>query len=352
MKKSAHKGVRRLMEIRELDRQISSKSIAGLYFFYGSEQFLAEHKIKVIKAQLVGGDLEDLNFVRLEGKKVSAADIEREVMTVPAMAEKRLVVVQNSGIFDNAKSKDFKAVCEILADLPDYLCLIFTERDFDKKKEKNLDVFKKYGNVIKFDPLSPVQLERWLEKLFEDSGKTILSRDLQTMISRSGQSMQSLFNEYQKLVSFLGERTKVTAEDICAVVSKSTETRIFELVENISLGKDKGVFDELEAMRASGENPATVMSLITSSLCDLLLVKQLLLDKLGTGQIAQYFEPRKPDFVIRKLVDQSKRFDEKYLIVMTLKGLEYTAQVRSGALDKWIAAEMYAALLLNKPNKF
>ena len=336
------------MEIKDLDKQISSGSLGSLYFFWGDEQFLMEHKIKSIKSRLVDKDFEDFNFARLDGKKTSAADIRREVMAVPAMAEKRMVVVRGSGIFGNAKGKDFKEVCGLLEDIPDYLCIVFAEPDFDKKKEKNLDIFKKHGQIVKFDPLSPVQLERWLEKLFEEKCKSVLSRDLQTMIGLCGQSMATLFNEYQKLLSFVGERTKITDEDIKAVVSKSTETRIFELIDNIALGRPKGVFDELSAMRAAGENPSTVMSLIISRLSELLMVKQLNTDKLSRDKIAAYFEPRKPDFVVGKLLDQSKGFSEEYLIKMTLKGPEYTASVRSGLLDKWIAVEMYASELLKK----
>ncbi|MBE7032478.1 MAG: DNA polymerase III subunit delta [Ruminococcaceae bacterium] len=336
------------MEIKDLDKQISSGNLGKLYFFYGDEQFLMEHKIKSIKNKLIAKDFADFNFVRLDGKKTTAADIRREVMAVPAMSDMRMVVVQNTGIFGNAKLRDFKEVCELLEDIPEYLCLIFTERDFDKKKEKNLDLFKKHGEVVKFDLLSPVQLERWLEKLFESKGKSVLSTDLQTMIDLCGQNMSNLFNEYQKLLSFLGERTKLTEDDIRAVVSKSTATRIFEVIDSIALGKAKGVFDELSAMRAAGENPSTIMSLITTRLSELLMVKQLGFDKLSRDKIAEYFEPRKPSFVVGKLIDQSKGFSEEYLIKMTLKGPEYTAAVRSGLLDKWVAVEMYASELLKK----
>ena len=336
------------MEPKDLDKQLSSGKLRNLYFFYGAEQFLMEHKIKSIKKLLVAGDFEELNFARLNNKKISAADINREVMAVPVMAEKRVVVVQNSGIFGNSKAKDFTALNEILTDIPDYLCLIFTEQEFDKKKEKNLDTLKKYGEVVKFDPLSPTQLERWLEKLFEEKGKNILSRELSSIISLAGQSMAVLYSEYCKLVSFVGERTKITAEDVAAVVSKSTDTRIFDVIDNIALGRSRGVFTELNALKAAGENPSTVLSLISTRLGELLMVKQLLCDKLSRDKIGEYFEPRRPSFVISKLEEQSRRFSEEYLKEMTLLGPEYTAAVRSGQLDKWAAVEMYAAKLLQK----
>lgn len=335
------------MEIKELDRQISNGSIGRLYFFYGSEQFLMEHKLKSIKNRLVDGDFKELNHSLLDGKKITAADIARETAAVPVMADRRMVVVKNSGIFSNAKTADFAAVCKLIGELPDYLCLIFTEREFDKKKEKNLDTLKKHGEAVKFDPLSEVQLERWLEKLFEDNGKTILRCDISTMLSLCGQNMAVLFNETAKLLSYIGEHTKITAEDIASVVSKSTEARIFDVIDNIALGKSKNVFDELYALKSMGENPSTVLSLISSRLGELLTVKQLISDKMSRDKIAEYLEPKRPAFVVGKLEEQGRRLSEDYLIKMTLKGPEYTAAVRSGKLDKWAAVEMYALELLN-----
>lgn len=338
------------MDIKELDKQIQSGEVGSLYFFYGEEQFLLENKIKSIKKRLLAPDFADLNYVQLDEKKLSLQQLTDELMSVPVMSDKKMVVVKNSGVFGNQKLTDYKRVCELLEDIPDYLCVIFTEKDFEKKKEKNLDPLRKHGQVVGFDLLSPVQLERWLDKLFSDKEKSVLPRDLNTMIRLCGQSMAALFNEYNKVLSYVGERQKITEADIAAVVSKSTETRIFDVIDSIASGRSQGVFDELGALRASGENPSTVLSLLSSRIGELLMVKQLGIDKLPSGKIAAYFEPKRPSFVVDKLIDCSKRFSEEYLCQMTLLGPQYTAEVRSGCLDKWVAVEMYAAKLLEKAN--
>lgn len=334
------------MEIRELDRQIQSKALGSLYFFYGEEQFLMENKIRAMKKALLSPDFEDLNYVCLEEKKLAFSRLVDELMSVPVMDERKMIVVKNSGFFNNAKLNDYKSLCEQLSDIPEYLCVVFCEREFDKKKEKNLDVVRQNGEIIKFETLSPVQLERWLDKLFSDNNKSILPRDIATIIRLCGQSMASLFGEANKLINYVGEREKITADDVAAVVSKSTEARLFDVIDSLASGRSQGVFDELAALRASGENPSTILSLLSSRMGELLMVKQLGYDKLSNEKIAAYFEPKRPSFVVGKLVDQAKRFSEEYLARMTLLGPEYTAAVRSGELDKWAAVEMYAARLL------
>ena len=335
------------MEIKDLDRQIKEGRLGRLYFFYGEEQFLMESKIKSIRNTLLSPDFADLNFVRLEEKKLPFARISDELLSVPVMSDKKIVLIKNSGIFSNAKLTDYKNVCDLISDIPDYMCVIFTEKEFDKKKEKNLEPLKKYGEVIKFDPLPPVQLERWLDKMFSDKGKRILPRDISTIIKLCGQNMSVLFNEFNKLLSFVGDREKITDQDISAVVSRSTEARLFDVIDSLASGRSRDVFRELEALRASGENPSTLLSLLSARMGELLMVKQLGFDKLSPEKIATYFEPRRPSFVVTKLAEQAKPFSEEYLTQMTLMGPEYTALVRSGKLDKWVAVEMYAARLLD-----
>lgn len=336
------------MEPKDLDKQISSNKIGQLYFFFGEEQFLLENKIKSIKSHLIDSDFEEFNYIKLNEKKITAADIENHILSVPVMSEKKLVVVSNCGIFGNAKSKEFIALCELISDLPEYITLIFTEREFDKKKEKNLDIFKKHGEIVKFEPLSPKQLELWLEKLLEEKGKTALSSDLSKMVALCGQSMSAVYTEFCKLVNFVGDRNKITSDDISAVVSKTVDARIFDIIDDIAEGRTKTVFEELGALRFSGENSSTVLSLISTRISELLMVKQLLEDKLSAEKINEYFEPRRHPYVIKKLSEQCRRFSLPYLKKMTLKGTEYAYSVRSGLLDKWVAVEMYVAELLEK----
>lgn len=334
------------MEIRELDKQISTGNIAKLYFFFGPEQFLLEKKIASIKNKVIPSELEEFNYIKFDSKKVSAEDIILALRSVPVMSEKIMVVVKNSGIFENSKQKDFTRICDELSLLPDYICVIFTEDDFSKKKEKNLEVFK--GNVVKFDFLPQTQFELWLEKMFDEQGKSILMRDIKEISERCGFSMANAYNEFNKLIAYVGERTQITHEDVDRVVTKTIDAKIFDIIDNIALKKTSQTLADIRALEASGENASMVMTLISTRISELLMVKHLLSERLGSKEIAEYFEPKRPPFVVDKLISQSKKFEEEYLKRMTLKGLKYTADVRSGLLDKWVAAEMYVAEMINK----
>lgn len=334
------------MDIKELDRQISSNRLDRCYFFCGEEQFLMDSKIRAIKKKLISPDFEELNFIRIEGKRIPADEIIEACQNYPVMSDKKMIVVRECGIFNNAKLNDFSKLVSELEDLPDFLCIIFTEREFDKKKEKNLDVFKKNGQIVRFDPLPPNQIELWLEKMFENAGKRIISRDLTYMVRLCGTSMSAAYNEYNKLINYLGDRVKITKEDIDAVVAKTVEARVFDMLDNVAENRGTKVMEELYALKICGENPSAVLTLLNSRFAELLMVKQLSAEGLSSAKLAEYFEPKRPPFVVSKLIGQCKKFGEPYLIRMTEKGLRYAYEVRCGLLDKWAAVEMYVAELV------
>lgn len=307
-----------------------------------------ENKISSMKKRLIASGAEEFDYIKLEGKKVSAEEILRTLQSVPVMSDRVMVVVKNSGIFDNASAKGFSRLAEELKALPEYMCVVFTEKEFNRKKEKNLEVFKPGGGIVRFNYLTPKQLELWLEKLFENDGKRILARELTEIVSRCGHSMANVYNEYCKLIGFVGEREQITAEDVERVVSKSVDARIFDVIDNIAESRTARVFEEMKALSAAGENPSVIMSLLTGRMAELLMVKQLSAERLDAKKMYEYFEPKRPPFVVNKLLEQSRRFGEDYLKRMTLKGLEYTSEVREGRLDKWAAVEMYIAELIKR----
>ena len=338
------------MEIKDLDREIKSGAIRNLYFFYGEEQFLMENKIKSIKNRLLDPSFADLNYVCLEEKKLPISRVRDELMSLPAMSDAKMIVIKNSGLFGNAKLSAYKELCELLEDIPEYLYVIFTEREFDKKKEKNLEIIRKNGEIVKFDYLSPVQLERWLDKYFTDHKKSIIPRDINIMINRCGQNMATLYNEANKLINYAGDRTKITREDVEELVPKSTETQIFDLIDRIAAGKGEAVFEEIQHLCQSrgGEEPSTILTLLCSRVGELLTVKQLSMDGIKPDSMTSSFEPRKPSFVIKKLLDQSRSFTEAQLVQFLRLGIDYTAKIRSGILAPRTALEMYVAELIQR----
>ena len=336
------------MTVEELNKQIKSGSFKPVYFFFGDEQYLLAHKIDAIKKKLISPGMEDFNLFRFEGKKIDINGVFEAVEQFPQMSEGKVVIVKNSGFFNNASSKEYKRIKEEAADLPEYTCLIFVEESFDKKKEKNLKIIEDVGGVVSFDYLPVNKVEIWLEDKFSKEEKMIAPKEVSYMIRLCGQSLGKIQTEFEKLLNYVGDRNKVTREDIDAVVDKTVEYRVYDMLDNIMAGRSSLANEQMKYLKDNNEQPTDILGIMMGKLSELLMCKLLSENGVSPQEMLDYFDFKRPMFVVNKTIQESKRYGEPYLKRMIKKGLEYDVDIKSGLIDGWTAAELYLAELIKK----
>ena len=335
------------MTIEDLKKQIKSGKFLKSYFFFGEETFLMDSRLKQIENKLIAPDFKAFNLFKLEGVDVSFDDVTECVMQFPQMSEKKLIEVRNAGWFNNASYSIFKQVRELVSDIPDYLCLIFIEEKFDAKKIKNLKFFEESGGgVLEFKQLSGAQIEIWLTDRAEKIGKMVLSKDMNYLARLCGFSLGKASSEFSKLVNYVGDRNKITREDINAIVQKSVDYRVYDILENIIECRRGAAWEQLEYLKQSRETPVRILGIMSGKISEMLMCKTLNEEGLSPEEMMGYFDFHRPAFAVKKTISESKRFGENFLIRMQQKGLEYDYKIKSGALDGWAAVEMYLAELL------
>ena len=329
-----------------LSKELKAGRLRPVYFFYGDERFLLENRLNSIRKRTVAPGFEDFNFFRFSGKKVSLEAVIEAVEQFPQMSDKKLVLVQDSGFLQNAAAKEYKRIKTLVGELPDYVCLVFTEEAFDKKKEKNLAFIEEAGGgVVAFDYLPAGKLELWIEERFEKAGIRVLTSDISYLVRICGQSMGKLDMEFQKLTSYLGSRTKLTRADIDAVVDRTVEYRVYDMLANMIDSRSEKAREQLKFLQDTKEKPHVVLGIMMGKLSELLLCKRLKEDGLSQQEIGQYFDFKRPAFAVKKTIEESKRFGEPYLMRMLDKGLKYDLDIKTGRMDGWTAVELYLAEL-------
>lgn len=333
------------MTLTELNNAIKSKKLAGAFFFYGDERYLLEDKIKTIQKKIVAPGTEAFNLIKFSGKKTSAAEIIEAINRFPQMSEMKLIVVSETGIFNNATLSDFKLMRDAVGHISSDTCIIFTEDKFDKKKLKNLAFIEKSGGIVQFEYMPVNKLCVWIETLLKKQGKDILDRDIRYITELCGQSLAKLSAECDKLVNYTGDRTKITREDIDAVVDRTVEYRTYDMLDNMISGNSKKAYEQLKYLFDTGEDPFYVLGLMMSRLSELLMCKLLREEGLSNEEIGGYFDFKRPAFAVTKTVNESRRFGEEYLKRMIDKGLYYDIECKLGKLEPHTAVEMYLAEL-------
>ena len=127
--------------MKMLAEDIKNGSFKTSYLLYGEEAYLRSQYKNKLKEALVNPD-DTMNFSRFEGKGTDPAEIISLADTLPFFADRRLILIEDSGFFKNK--------CDELADyipkLPDTTCLLFVETEVDKRSRLYKAV-QKYGRT-------------------------------------------------------------------------------------------------------------------------------------------------------------------------------------------------------------
>ena len=83
------------MDILSLMRGLSVENLAPVYLLHGEEPFLIERFVEALKAIAVSGPMGSFNYSRKKASEVTGAQVVAEVKSLPMMAARRLVIVDD-----------------------------------------------------------------------------------------------------------------------------------------------------------------------------------------------------------------------------------------------------------------
>lgn len=90
--------------MKNLNEDLKTGNIKQAYLLYGEEAYLKkQYRDRLTKAVLPEGDT--VNYAHYEGKGINVPEIIDLAETIPFFAEKRLIVMEDSGLFKNADAK-------------------------------------------------------------------------------------------------------------------------------------------------------------------------------------------------------------------------------------------------------
>ena len=240
------------MTIQELEKELKSNILDGIYLLYGEETFLLESSLKKMK-KLFGEMILGINYIQIDESNVEELISDLET---PAFGyEKKLVIVKNSGLFkkegkrENQKLKELKEkvhkyFSENVEDISQYNIVIFIEQEIEKNNLYKL--LDKQGKVCSFEKQTPSQIISRLKVIYNAYKVHIDDVTLKYLIEACGTSMQELINESRKLIEYAGGNGIVNKNDIDLLCIKEVDAVIFTLTD--SLGK-KDISAALETLK-------------------------------------------------------------------------------------------------------
>lgn len=327
--------------MRSIDSEIEQQAFKRIYLLFGKEHYLLKDNRERLLKALGVTDRKDMNFTLLSEKDFNVPTLISDSDTLPFFADRRVILVEESGYFKgNKKEKD--RLVKYIPDIPETTVIVFVESEVDKR-DKLYKAVAKNGTAEEFVIGDQNEMFRWIGGRLSADGIRMRHDAWNEFYLRCGSSMDLMDAEYQKLSAYCWEKKQIEKSDVEAICANASETKIFALSDAISERNAARVFDVYHDMLRQNEKAPGILALIQRQLMQLYDLK--LMDRDGVS----FADKKKKlgisyDFIIRKLETYQKRFKEDELRRLLRKAADYEEDFKSGRIEDSIAVE----LLLNE----
>lgn len=314
-----------------LNQDIKEGAFKPVYLIYGEEEFLKNSYKNKLRTAIVGDD--PMNFSRFEGKGLDIDELIRLADTMPFFAERRLILVEDSGFFKGAQ----EALNGYLPSMPKSTCLLFVEREVDKRGKLYKKV-KAMGYAAEMARQNVSQLSKWAGTILAKEGKKITGHTMELFLGMTGDDMENIRMELEKLIAYTLGRDVITDEDVEAVCTVRVSNRIFEMVAAIVNRQTKKAMNLYEDLLTLKEPPMRILFLIARQFNQLLQVGELM--EKGMDRSAIALRLKLQPFVVGKVMPQARQFSREQILSYVNLCVEAEEAVKTGRLSDRLAVEL------------
>lgn len=318
--------------MKSIQEDIKTGNFRQAYLLYGDEAYLRQqYKHNLVKALNPDGDT--MNFTKYEGKGIDVKELIDLCETMPFFAERRVVLLEDTGFFKNKCDE----LADYLKELPDYLYLIFAETEVDKRS-RMYKALQKCGRAVEFAVQDEKTLMRWAAGILGKEGKKITQRDMELLLTRTGTDMGNLRMELEKLISYTAGRDIVDARDIQEVCTTQTTNKIFDMVRAVTEKNQKRALELYYDLLTLKEPPMRILFLLAKQYRQLLLTKKMTIEGASQNEIATRLGV--PSFVVRNVASCARAYEVGELEQAVEDFVEAEEAVKTGRLGDVLSVEL------------
>lgn len=255
--------------MQRIAEDIKTGQLKQIYLLYGEERYLVrQYRDRLIKALL--GDGNEMNLNRYEGKGVVVPEIIGMAETMPFFSDRRVIVMENTDLFKSGGDK----LSEYLKKPAESSSFVLVEQEVDKRSSLYKTV-KKMGYAAQFDRQNEETLKKWVCGILKKEKKQISSQTLQLFLDGTGDDMENIRGELEKLLCYCIDKDVITSEDVKEICVPQIQDNIFKMIGAIADGNGEKALQFYYDLLALRVPPMRILNLITRQFNQMLQVKEL-----------------------------------------------------------------------------
>ena len=236
-----------------------------LQLLYGTNIIRIEDKIKSIAKEYVG-TLDDFNYTKINFKDTPAEQIIEEAQTLPFLADRKVIVVEEAVLFTAQKTgtavnHNIDLLIDYLKNKSDDTLIIFTviTEKLDERK-KITKLMAERGKQIEINEMNEKELTNYVRSVFDRNELEISTEALNLLLEKTSYKYEAVHNEVTKLVLYA--EGNVTVDDVENVVSVSLEQNVFLLTDFILKNEKQKAVRLARELILQKEEPMKLLHLV------------------------------------------------------------------------------------------
>lgn len=264
-----------------INQNIKSGEFAKIYLLYGKERYLVnQYRDKLLGALTDKAD--NLNFMKFAGNGINTQEIIDFSNEMPFFADRRVVLVENSGLFKSS-NEDF---AKKLINIEDTSVVIFVEMEVDTRY-KLFKAVDKSGEALEFVTPDEKMMVTWVRSLFRESEVATTDTAIYRIIECAKMDMNCIKNDVDKMISYAGDTKQVSEHDVELLCSQDAESKVYQMIDFIIAKQKERAVRMYHDLLENKEAPIMINSCIMRQYNKLLLVKMAIADGAQDAGIAK-----------------------------------------------------------------
>ncbi|MCM1046952.1 MAG: DNA polymerase III subunit delta [Clostridiales bacterium] len=318
--------------MQKLNEEIKSGQLRQFYLLYGEEAYLRRQYRDKLKAALVN-DGDTMNYNYFEGKGIDVGEIIDLAETLPFLAERRVIIIENSGLFKHGGEQ----LADYLKEPCETTFFVLVEPEIDKRS-KLFKALTAKGRAIEFKAQDESILKRWIIGTLNKENKKITERDLSLFLEKTGTDMENISKELEKIICYCMDKDVITGADIEEICTRQVNNQIFDMMDAIAAKRQKEAMDLYYDLLTLKEPPMRILFLLARQFNLLLQVKELKQKGYPAKVIGE--NVGLPGFIAGKYVNQASKFSTQYLRDAVTDCVETEEAVKTGKMNDVLSVEL------------
>lgn len=213
------------MSMSEITSEWNKKIFKPVYWLEGEEDFFIDEIMAFAEKKILSEEEASFNLTVFYGKDVNWPDLINACRRYPMFAERQVVLLKEAQQMKDIEKLESYIESPLVSTI---LVVAYKGKNLDGRG-KLAKLLKKKGEIFLSKKIYEDKLPSWINDFVLSKGLGINSGALILLVDHIGNDLSRIVNEIDKLILNLGDRKKITEDDIEKYIGISKEYNIYEL---------------------------------------------------------------------------------------------------------------------------